>query len=127
MVSFTSQPLYPWGKRAARTHWTGGWVGLRSGLGAVTKRKNPIIAPAGNRTSVVQPVAQSAFDYTGTEESLENFSQDDQPRGRESNPGPPEYKVGETTSTPRCLLSEKVKLHRGSDPSCRSPLSSREV
>jgi hypothetical protein len=38
------------------THWIGGWVGQTAGLDAV-KRKNPIIAPAGNPTPVVQPVA----------------------------------------------------------------------
>jgi len=34
--------------RAAGSHWIGGWVGLRSGLDAVTRRRNPIIAPAEN-------------------------------------------------------------------------------
>jgi hypothetical protein len=33
VMSFTSQPLYP------DTHWTGGWVGPRTGLDDVEKRK----------------------------------------------------------------------------------------
>jgi hypothetical protein len=40
------------------THWIEDWVGPRAGLGAAAK-KNPIIAPAGNWTRIVQPVAQS--------------------------------------------------------------------
>jgi len=39
------------------TDWMGGWVGPKAGLNTVAKRKNPIIAPAGNWTLVVQPVA----------------------------------------------------------------------
>jgi hypothetical protein len=35
-------------ERAPSTHWVGGWVGLRSGLDAVVKRKFP--APVGTRT-----------------------------------------------------------------------------
>jgi len=42
--------------RASGTHCKGGWVGPRAGLDAVARRKNPIIAPAGNWTPVVQPV-----------------------------------------------------------------------
>jgi hypothetical protein len=34
------------GVRALGTDWIGGWVGPRSGLNAVVKRKNLIIAPA---------------------------------------------------------------------------------
>jgi hypothetical protein len=45
------------GERAPDIQWRGGWVGLRTGVDAVAKRKNPIIAPVGNRTPVVQPVA----------------------------------------------------------------------
>jgi hypothetical protein len=37
--------------------WIGGWVGPRAGLDAVASRKIPIIAPAKNRTPVIQPVA----------------------------------------------------------------------
>jgi hypothetical protein len=37
-VSFTSLPLYPRGKSLG-THWVEGWVGLRTGLDAVEKRK----------------------------------------------------------------------------------------
>jgi hypothetical protein len=36
------------GVRAPGNHWTGGWVDTRASLDAVAKRKNPIIAPAGN-------------------------------------------------------------------------------
>jgi len=35
VVSFTPQ------ERAPGSHWIGGWVGLRAGLDAVEKRKNP--------------------------------------------------------------------------------------
>jgi hypothetical protein len=42
---------------APGTHWIGGWVGPRTGLDAVAKRKNPIIGPTGNWTPVVQLVA----------------------------------------------------------------------
>jgi len=34
--------------RVPSTHRIGGWVGLRVGLDAVAKRKNPNITPAGN-------------------------------------------------------------------------------
>jgi hypothetical protein len=37
MVSFTPLPLYPWG--APGTHWRGCWVGPRTGLHDVEKRK----------------------------------------------------------------------------------------
>jgi hypothetical protein len=47
--------IYP-ERKASGAHWVGGWVGLRTGMVAVTKRKNPLITPAGNRTSVVQLV-----------------------------------------------------------------------
>jgi hypothetical protein len=40
VVSFTPRPLYP-RERAAGTRWTGGRVGPRAGLNAVTKKKNP--------------------------------------------------------------------------------------
>jgi len=35
-------------ERAHGTHWIGGWVGPRSSLDMVAKRKILIIAPAGN-------------------------------------------------------------------------------
>jgi hypothetical protein len=38
MVSITPRPLYPPGK-AHFTHWIGGWVGPRTGLDDVEKRK----------------------------------------------------------------------------------------
>jgi len=37
------------------THWIGGWVGFRTGLDAVVKRRIPIIAPGGTRTPIVRP------------------------------------------------------------------------
>jgi hypothetical protein len=37
----------------------GGWVGPTDGLVAVAKKKNPITAPDGNGTPVVQPVSYS--------------------------------------------------------------------
>jgi hypothetical protein len=48
-------------ERAPGTHWIGGWVGPRADLNAVANRKNPIIAPTGNRTPVVEPVAWSLY------------------------------------------------------------------
>jgi hypothetical protein len=56
MVSFTLRPLYLLIKSFG-THWIGGWVGLKAGLGAVASRKENIIASIGNRNPVVQPVA----------------------------------------------------------------------
>jgi hypothetical protein len=38
------------------THWIGGWVGPRTGLDVVEKRN--ILAPAGNPTLAIQPVAR---------------------------------------------------------------------
>jgi len=51
VVSFTLR------ERVSDTHWSGEWVGPRAGLDAVAKRKNPFIAPVGNRTPVAQSVA----------------------------------------------------------------------
>jgi hypothetical protein len=39
------------------TPWTGDWMGPTAGLEAVVGRKNPIIAPAGKLTPVIQPTA----------------------------------------------------------------------
>jgi hypothetical protein len=47
VVSFTPRPLYP-GKIASDIHWIAGWVGSRTGLDAVVKRKIP--NPSGTRT-----------------------------------------------------------------------------
>jgi hypothetical protein len=47
------------GERALGTRLIGGWVGPRAILDAVAKRKDPIFAPAGNWTPVVQPVEES--------------------------------------------------------------------
>jgi len=48
--------LFP-GGRVPSTQWIRGWVDPRAGLGLLAKREIPIIAPAGNSTPVVQPVA----------------------------------------------------------------------
>jgi hypothetical protein len=41
--------------KAPGTHWIGGWVGSRADLDAMQKRKN--LAPGGNGTPTVEPVA----------------------------------------------------------------------
>jgi hypothetical protein len=51
---FTSQGKNP------RYHWIEGWVGLIAGLDTIEKRK--IFASAGNRTTVIQPVAHHCTD-----------------------------------------------------------------
>jgi hypothetical protein len=38
VVSFTLQPLYPWGKSPG-THWIGGWVNPQISLDNMEKRK----------------------------------------------------------------------------------------
>jgi hypothetical protein len=43
---------------APSTHGVEGWVGPRAGLDTVAKRKDLNIAPTGNRTPVIRPVAQ---------------------------------------------------------------------
>jgi len=45
------------GGESPYTNWIGGWVDPRAGLDAVAKRKNPTIAPVGNRTPIVQHIA----------------------------------------------------------------------
>jgi hypothetical protein len=45
------------GVRASGTYLQEVWVGPKAGLDVVAKRKNSIIAPAGNSTPVIQPVA----------------------------------------------------------------------
>jgi hypothetical protein len=54
---FHTPDALPPGVRDPDTHWIGIWLGPRAGLDAVAKRKYPIIARAGNRALVVQPVA----------------------------------------------------------------------
>jgi hypothetical protein len=45
-------------ERAPRTHWIGGWVGLRTILDAMVKRKIPSPCQELNpRTHIVQPIA----------------------------------------------------------------------
>jgi hypothetical protein len=43
------------GERAPGTRWIVGWVGPRAGLNGVEKRKR--VAPAGNGTRAVEPMA----------------------------------------------------------------------
>jgi len=45
------------GERTPGIHWLGGWVGPRIDLEKTAKRNNTVVAPAGDRTPVVQPVA----------------------------------------------------------------------
>jgi hypothetical protein len=53
----------PPGKRAPGTHWIGSWVGPRTVLDAVVKRKIPSSRRETNpRTPTVQPVAQNYTD-----------------------------------------------------------------
>jgi len=40
------------------THCMGSWVCPKAGLDAAAKRKHPLLVPTGNRTPVIQPVAQ---------------------------------------------------------------------
>jgi len=57
VVSFTPRPLYHRGCGPPEPiGFEAGW-GLRAGLNAMAKRKNPIIAPARNRTLVLKPAA----------------------------------------------------------------------
>jgi hypothetical protein len=50
------------GERAPGTHWIGGWVGLRSGLDAVEKRKFLPYRDSNSDPSVIQPVASRYTD-----------------------------------------------------------------
>jgi hypothetical protein len=62
VVSFTPRPLYL-RERAPGTHWIGGWVGPRTVLDAVVKRKIPSPRLESNfRTPIVQFVAQRYTD-----------------------------------------------------------------
>jgi hypothetical protein len=53
------------GESTLPTNWIGGWVGPKSGLDAVAKRKNHIIGPVGNRIPVIQPVTTPNPCYNG--------------------------------------------------------------
>jgi hypothetical protein len=53
-LSASRPDCLPPGKVVPCVHWTGGWVGPRSGLDAEAERK--LFPFAGNRTPVVQPV-----------------------------------------------------------------------
>jgi len=56
-VSASRPDRFTSGESTPGTHRIGSWVGPRAGLDAMAKRKIPIIAPAGNWTQVLQPVA----------------------------------------------------------------------
>jgi hypothetical protein len=56
MVGFTPRPLYP-AEIAPGSHWIGGWVGPRSNLDDVVKRKFLTLPGLELYPSVVQPVA----------------------------------------------------------------------
>jgi hypothetical protein len=50
-------------ERATGTHWIGGWMGPRTVLDAVVRRKIPSLRRESNpRTPIVQPVAQCYTD-----------------------------------------------------------------
>jgi hypothetical protein len=54
-------------ERAPGTHWIGGWVGPRTVLDAVVKRKIPSLHRESNpRTSIVQPIASRYTDWAIT-------------------------------------------------------------
>jgi hypothetical protein len=60
-VAFTTR------ERAPGTHWIGGWVGPKTVLDAVVKRKIPSPRRESNpRTPIVQPVAQCYTDWAIT-------------------------------------------------------------
>jgi hypothetical protein len=66
VVSCTPRPLYLQGKSPG-THWIGGWVGTRTILDAVVKRKIPSTRRVSNpRTPNVQHVAQRYTDWAIT-------------------------------------------------------------
>jgi hypothetical protein len=59
VVSVTPRPRFTPGERTPGTHWTGGWVGLRAGLGAEARRK--ILCPSRGSNldhPTVQPVVR---------------------------------------------------------------------
>jgi hypothetical protein len=58
VISFTPRPLYP-SERAPVILWIGGWVGTRTVLDAVVKRKIPNPRRKSNPgTPIAKPVAQ---------------------------------------------------------------------
>jgi hypothetical protein len=66
VVSFTLRPLCP-KERTPGTHWIGGWVGSRTVLETVVKRKFPSpLRESKTRTPIVQPVAQRYIDWAIT-------------------------------------------------------------
>jgi hypothetical protein len=68
VVSFTARVLYP-RERAPCTHWIGGWVGPRAGLGTASKRKIPSLRRDSNPDHpIVQPVVRryTELNYPGS-------------------------------------------------------------
>jgi hypothetical protein len=57
------RPLYPQGNNPG-THWIGSWMGPRTGLEVMTKRKGR--TSAGDRTPVIQPVAKKVYKLSST-------------------------------------------------------------
>jgi hypothetical protein len=61
VVSFKLRPLCPWGK-SPRTHWIGGYVGLRAGLDPVNNQRISYPSRVSNPESpVFHPVAYTLY------------------------------------------------------------------
>jgi hypothetical protein len=59
----TSRPgRFTHGDRTPGTHWTGGWVDLRTGLDALEKRKLLTLPDWNSDPTIVQPVASRCTD-----------------------------------------------------------------
>jgi hypothetical protein len=61
VVCFTPRPLYP-KERTPHTNWIRGWVGPRTGLNDVEKRKISSLTRLELDPSAIQPVASSYTD-----------------------------------------------------------------
>jgi hypothetical protein len=61
VVRFTPQPLYPSGERAVNIHWKEGWVGPRTNVDDVEKKK--FYRDSNSDPSVFQPVASYRTDW----------------------------------------------------------------
>jgi hypothetical protein len=75
LVSFTPRPLSP-SEIAAGTHWTGGWVGPRTGLDNVEKRKiepgqsSPSLYRLSNSNSYLITTSQCLFTFFSVKRAL---------------------------------------------------------